>query len=287
MLKVIVTGLILVILLIAAGLGSLGAPIPLALYIAFLVVGVGAMAVERRLERDAPVVGITFLSIGGLFGVYSMTQAIPQVNGWVIGPATLVAQIAAVIGLVKLYRVLAAGTTVAGRRRLAGRRGWQFANEIAVPVPGPRSAPRFTAVPTDAVTTTGRDVISAVVNGFTVTMFDRARPNDTNARVQSVWLVHLPMALPYLDFSATADVAASGWTDNAAFASTLMTPALRSEVARVTKVCWIENAYLCAVDNGGGRRGVDATEVERVIDALTSFAGRLPWAQLTPYGSRT
>jgi hypothetical protein len=102
--RVAALGLIVCVFVIAGVLAAVGAPIPLAIFIAFLLVGLAAMLVERRLGRDAPVLGITFLSIGGLVGIAAMVQAVPQVNGWIIGLGTLAVEIGILIGLVKLYR---------------------------------------------------------------------------------------------------------------------------------------------------------------------------------------
>jgi hypothetical protein len=301
--RVAALGLIVCVFVIAGVLAAVGAPIPLAIFIAFLLVGLAAMLVERRLGRDAPVLGITFLSIGGLVGIAAMVQAVPQVNGWIIGLGTLAVEIGILIGLVKLYRVLAAGATVALRRRLAERRGWRYVPQAEVPVPGPRSAPRLQGVPNDARSTTGRDVVYATANGFNVTVFDRVRPNEKNARPQTVCLVHLPMAMPYLSSSFGSVLDAPNvppnnpvlnqfmpdpaqLTDNESFARTLMTPQFRTEARRLPSEFWIENAYLCMVLSAGARSGAKASEVEQSIDATTSLAARLPWQAIAPFGVR-
>jgi hypothetical protein len=154
------------------------------------------LAIERRMGRDAPVLGITFLSLSGIAGIVSTVHAIPQVNGWIIGLATLALEIGALIGIVKLYRRLLGKAGSVFRRRLATRRGWRYEPEATVPVPGPRSAPRFRSVPNGATSTTGKDVVYATANGLNVTVFDRSRAGER--KMQTVWLVHLPMSLPFV-----------------------------------------------------------------------------------------
>lgn len=183
---------------VAMGLGAIGLPVPAAVTVALLIVGVATIAVERRMGRPLPGIGPFFVILAGLTGIAAMVQALPQVNGWVVGLTMLALEIAALIGAIKLYQRLAGEASVQLRRRLAKRRGWEYLPEATVPVPGPHTAPRWKGVPNDASSTIGRHVVYANVNGLAVTVFDRMRPNERNAGVQTVWLVHLPMALPFV-----------------------------------------------------------------------------------------
>ena len=316
--RLIVLGLLFCTFIVSAALITIGIPTGAAIFFALLIVGIGAMVVERRLGREAPVLGITFLSLGAIAGIVGMVHAVPQVNGWIIGLGTLALEIGGLIGLIKLYRVLnnQAGTQL--RRRMAARRSWHYAPDAEVPVPGPHVAPYLKGVPNDARTTTGRDIVYATSNGFNVTVFDRVRPNEKNARVQTVWLVHLPMALPFVSsgfarylekpndphgmnlanvpldqlgpagqmmaaaVAQTSDPAT--YTSNEQFARALMTPQVRADVARLPGQFVIENAFLCLVDNSEGRTGAKAAQVEHYVDSLTGFASRLPWQAVSGYG---
>jgi hypothetical protein len=312
--KIVVLLLFFVTFALSAAVHTVGVPTGLAIALGFLITGYAAMTVEQRLGRYPSMYGLPFMILGGLVGVVAATMAVPQVSGWIVGPAALLAEIAALFGLIKLYRVLVARGRIVGRRRLAHRRGWHYAPTAEVPVPGPRSAPQLLGVPNDAVATTGRDVIYADVDGFRVIMFDRVQAHERNAQVQSVWLVPLPLALPYLDFSALGYASAEdraqvlhpdkpavaaglavalqqvrgaeapdAFTEDQAFARTLMAPPLRNTAIKVEKAFWLENAFLCAVDRSEERTGVAAREVERIIDALATFAAGIPWSQLAPY----
>src|SRR2546421_3670379 len=194
--RLAVLGLLAATFAVAAGLIGIGIPIPLAITLALLLVGIGTLVLERRLGREAPVLGISFMVLSGFFGIYAVHRALQQVNGWVVGLGTLALEIAALYGIFKLYRRLLGQAGTVFRRRLAARRSWRYEPEATVPVPGPRSAPRLRSVPNEAVSTTGRDVVYASANGLGVTVFDRAGARDRKA--QTVWLVHLPAALPFV-----------------------------------------------------------------------------------------
>src|SRR5262249_43608478 len=148
------------------------------------------------LGRQAPAIGITFMALSGLSGIVAVVKALPQVNHWITGLGTLALEIAALYGVIKLYKRLLGQAGSVFRRRLATRRGWRYEPAATVPVPGPRSAPRFRSVRNDATSTSGRDVLYASANGLNVTVFDRAGVRDRKA--QTVWLVHLPVALPFV-----------------------------------------------------------------------------------------
>jgi hypothetical protein len=271
--RLIVLGLVFGTLLLAGGLVGLGLAVPLAVALALLLVGGAALAIERRLGRQAPAFGVTFLSLSGIAGIVAAVHALPQVNGWVVGLGTLALEIAALIGVVKLYRRLLGQAGSVFRRRLAARRSWRYEPEATVPVPGPRTAPRLKSVPNAATSTTGRDVLHASANGLAVTVFDRT--GARGRQVQTVWLVHLPMPLPSVE---------GEHTDSPDFARALMT----SDVRRVTGTrgfpmrWWIEGRYLCCTADDGAR----PPQVEEYVDRLTGLASRFPWPDLAPYALR-
>jgi hypothetical protein len=194
--RLIILGLIAATFVVAGVLIGIGIPVYLAITLAFLIVGVVTLAVERRMGREAPAFGIAFMVLSGIFGMFAVHKALPQVNGWIVFLGMLVLEIGALIGVIKLYKRLRGQAGSVFRRRLAARRTWRYEPEATVPVPGPRSAPRFRGVPNDATSTTGRDVVYATANGLNVTVFDRAGARDRKA--QTVWLVQLPAALPYV-----------------------------------------------------------------------------------------
>jgi len=128
-------------------------------------------------------------------------------------------------------------------------------------------------VPNTATSTTGRDVLHASANGLAVTVFDRAGARDRKA--QTVWLVHLPMALPAVDGQQA---------DSADFARVLLTADVRRVAATqgFPMRWWIEGGYLCSVADGGAK----PEHVEEYVDRLTGFASRFPWPALRPYALR-
>jgi hypothetical protein len=272
-LRLVVLGLLFGTFLVAAALVGIGLPVPLAIALALLLIGGATLAIERRLGRQAPAVGITFLALSGIAGIAATVHALPRVNGWVVGLGTLALEIATLIGVIKLYRRLLGQAGSVFRRRLAARRSWRYEPEATVPVPGPGTAPRLRSVPNTATSTTGRDVLHASANGLAVTMFDRAGARDR--RAQTVWLVHLPMALPAVDGQQA---------DSADLAPVLLTPEVRRVAASpgFPTRWWIEGAYLCATADNGAK----PPQVEEYVDRLTGFASRFPWPALRPYALR-
>src|SRR5256714_10893034 len=307
--RLVILGLLFGVFAVAGVLIGIGIPVYLAITLAFLIVGVVTLVVERRMERAAPAFGIAFMVLSGLFGIFAVHKALPQVNGWITGLGTLALEIAALYGVIKLYQRLLGQAGSVFRRRLGARRSWRYEPEATVPVPGPRSAPRFRSVPNDATSTTGRDVLYATANGLNVTAFDRAGARDRKA--QTVWLVQLPAALPYLlssflrylqledgtpdsPFGAVLDRALGlppiepgqpgPHTDHPDFARTLLTPDVRriAGLQDFPKRWWIEGWYLCATADDGAK----PPQVEEWVDRLTGFASRFPWPALTPYAMR-
>jgi hypothetical protein len=295
--RFLVLVLLVCTVVVAAALTALGLPVPLALTLGLLVVGGVTLAIERRLGRERPVVGITFLALSGIAGIVATVHALPQTNGWIVGLGTLALEIAALFGVIKLYRRLLGQAGSVFRRRLAAHRSWRYEPEATVPVPGPRTAPRLRGVPNTATSTTGRDVLHASANGLAVTVFDRAGARDRKA--QTVWLVHLPAALPVVLSSfvryAQVEEGALGLppiqpdqpgahTDHPDFARTLVTPEVRRVAASqgFPMRWWIEGAYLCATADDGAK----PPQVEEYVDRLTGFASRFPWPALSPYALR-
>src|SRR5256886_7903088 len=140
--RLAVLGLLAATFAVAAGLIGIGIPIPLAITLALLLVGIGTLVLERRLGREAPVLGISFMVLSGFFGIYAVHRALPQVNGWVVGLGTLALEIAALYGIFKLYRRLLGQAGTVFRRRLAARPTRRYAPEAPRPGPRPRTAAR-------------------------------------------------------------------------------------------------------------------------------------------------
>lgn len=265
---------------------KIGLPAGPAFALAFLIVGAAAVTVEVWLDRVAPLFGCATLALGACMGGGWLAMELDDAGlpKWAAISAVLLLGVGILVGLAKVAarRV----QTHSKRGQLAERRGWQHVPHADVPVPGPRSAAMLAATP-GAWTTTGRDVVSATVNGLPVTMFDLARPTGKHERVQSVWLVRLPMVLPYAVLATYQDrdqprMAVSG-TDDEAFAGRLLTPQVRSAAVSLKRTVWIENAYLCAIWDSGARIGVSATAVEQSIDGLAALAAVLPWEAIAPY----
>jgi len=263
---------------------KLGIPAGAAFSLAFLIVGGGLLTLQFVTNRGNPVFGCAILALGACMGggwtAMELTDAgLPE---W----ASLVAVVLLGVGLLAGLGLVAGrgGAARVGneRRKLAERRGWQYAAEGNVPVPGPRSAAIFAATNGTAAAT---HVVTATVNGVPVTMGDLARPAAKGTRVQSVWLVSLPSAVPYTVLATfqTADRrhASVPPTDDPRFAGLLLTPRVREAASALKRTVWAENAYLCAHWDGGARTGVSATAAEQSIDKLTALAAQLPWENLT------
>lgn len=249
-------GLLVVTLLVGAGLAAMGLPIAVAVTLALLIVAVGVGAVERRLAREAPVLGIAMLSLSALSGMVATITAVPWVNPWIVGSATVLVELGLIVGALLLYRRTLTAAGVMARRRMAHRRGWRYEPEASVPVPGPASVPRLKGVPTGATATTGRDVVHATANGLPVTVFDRS---DARGREkQTVWLVHLPPAPPdaLVAFGRGLPAQAAAW--------------------RLPPGAWVDGPFLCLARAGGGR-GAKATVVEGYVDSLSRFAAAFSW----------
>src|SRR5436190_2345123 len=232
----------------------MGLPIPLAVTLALLTVAIGVGAVERRLAREAPVLGITMLSLSALCGMVAAIEAVPQVEAWIVGTVTVLVELGLIIGAFLLYRRTLTAAGVMARRRMARRRGWRYEPEATVPVPA--SVPRLRNVPLGATAATGRDVVHPTANGLPVTVFDRS---DARGREkQTVWLLHLPPAPPdaLAAFARGLPVQAAAW--------------------RLPRGAWVDGPFLCLARGGGGR-GAKATVVEGYVERLSRFAAAFSW----------
>jgi hypothetical protein len=305
--RIVVLLLFTLTMVVAWGLVSLGLPVPAAASLGLVIVGVVALAVERAAASDSPVYGVTFLSLGGLAGIAAMVHAVPQVNGWIIGIGTLIVEIALLVVIFKGYRKLAGQAVSLLRRRLAERKSWTYTREAVVPVAGPRTAARLVGVPDDATSITGQEVVHAQANGLDFMVFDRPRPEGRNGHPQTVWLVRLPVALPYLLSSyldylqqeegtggdpsvhlrnrllglpAVVPGQPQDHTDNPGFGRLLFTPEVRQAATApdFPRRWWIEGAYLCATSDGAT---AEPKLVETWVEMLTGLAARFPWPALT------
>jgi hypothetical protein len=241
-------------------------------------------------------------------GIWAMVNAFPNVNGWLVGIGTLVVELVLAVVILAAAASLSLGRGLKRRNAMIDRRGWTFAGQAELPVPGPRSA-RLLNLPDDAVTMTGSAVIQANGNGLAVTIFNKVPADLTKERAQIVFMVRLPMALPYLHSLYTTFVMSdkwedkllgavvsphlvSGrqagdpaqWTDDDAFAKAFMTPQIRQATDGLLYHYWIENGFLCTTEREGEKSlSLEAKEMEFRVDELTSFVTRLPWNQLAPW----
>jgi hypothetical protein len=295
--------------LIAWPMHAAGLPIGAAVIIALVVLGTIFFLVEAG--NGGPVGALTCYTFAGIGGIVAMVKTFPEVNSWVVGLGTLAVEVGAVVGLWYLAKVIGGKGGKSLRERVAAGRGWKYISRADVPVPGPMSVGYLQGVPNNAPSTTGTDVVYANANGLNVTVFDRMRPNEKNAKVQTVWLVHLPLSLPFLSSGYASflkgetpfgvfdgfvspgehPLAQQGnnpaaWTADEHYARALLTPPALADTDALSFPYWIENNYLCAAENTGKRTGSAARVVEHRVDALTAFAARLPWPQLAEHRNR-
>ncbi len=279
-------GLLVGSALVVAPMIAVGLPKSLAICLALLIVGAAAAAVGSRfsgyLAGQVALGGVAFMAIAGLFGISAVHHALPQVNGFLVFVVMLVLEIGALVGLVALYYGIRRKAAVAALHRLAQRRGWRYEPAAEVPVPGPNTAARLHSVPDDATSTTGRDVLYAVANGLSVTVFNRF--SDSGIRRQTVWLVHLPMPLPYLE--PAPYLAPPTDAERSDFGRAVLTDEVRRAARQqgFPSSWWIEGGYLCTIwDEGGAGDPAPVTTREEYVDRLTGLASRLPWPALHPY----
>lgn len=267
---------------IAGGLARTGMSFWLAAFLVFTVIGVVAFVVESRTDR-VPVVGISLVVFAAVAGVVVLnTVGVP----WLLSAAILV-----VLAFVAFWRWIAGAETDAPTEdldKLAQRRGWQYAAQAEVPVPGPRARAWFAGVADGASVTVGRDVLTGAVNGRDVITFNLERPVGKLGQVQTIWLVRLPMPLPYLVLRAAirrqmVQHDAPGTTDDESFARAAITPQVANALPWFPTLVWIENDYLCALVDEGNPTGFSTESTEKVIDRLATLADALPWAELEPY----
>ena len=108
--RLIALGLTACTIVVTLVLTSLGLPVPAATALGLLLAGLMATALERRLHHPAPVFGLALLAMSALFGIATMVQALPRVNGVLVGLSTLALELAALVGVVRLYRRRAGST---------------------------------------------------------------------------------------------------------------------------------------------------------------------------------
>jgi hypothetical protein len=198
--RLVALGMFVLTLLLAGLLASLRLPIPAAAVLGFLVVGAAAVFLGLLLGKSLMIVGITFVSLGAAMSSWPLVKALPGVPPWILVIGVLAAEIALVVFAVRGYRRALEAREAAARRKLAAAHGWSYRPEAPLVVPGPITAGRLKSTPPDATQTTGTGVLQGVEADFPVLVFDRTRPGDPRREgVQTVWLVRLPVALPYID----------------------------------------------------------------------------------------
>src|SRR3954447_19813088 len=102
--RLLCVGLGFLSLLLGSALAAVGVPPAAAFPIGFVLVGAGAMIMERRTKRPVPILGPVLIGLGFLFSIGGSVDALPQINGWVVGLSTLALEIVALIGAIRLYR---------------------------------------------------------------------------------------------------------------------------------------------------------------------------------------
>src|SRR4051794_24790809 len=140
MYRIYVVGLFLMSIFLGSVLAAVGVPPAAAFPIGFVLAGAGATFMERRTNRPVPILGPVLIGMGFLFGIGGVVDALPQINGWVVGLSTLALEIVATIGAIRLYRRVGRRAATAQRRRLAERHGWRVGEQAGGPPPGPGAA---------------------------------------------------------------------------------------------------------------------------------------------------
>ncbi|MEV6924309.1 hypothetical protein AB0M46_07360 [Dactylosporangium sp. NPDC051485] len=278
------------------GLWKAGLPGPVAaiiapMLVAALLIGLG-FAVDHRLVK----VGYAFLVVTGIVVLSVAIKLLDQFNWAVVAVAVLAVEGAVLAAWQAMYVRLPARRPAAGRRRMAAKAAWQYAAQVSVPVAGPRTAARLLGVPGNATTTTGADAVHGTVDALPVLVFDRWRRTPRIADpVQTVWVVRLPMALPFLastyfrpatSLDGTLDAmfgaqAAGAPQEHAAdpdAARIIAESPVRAAASelRLPRSWWVEGECLYAVGAPGAGPDVERTYAQN----LAALAAAFPWQAL-------
>ncbi|MET7394865.1 hypothetical protein ABZS66_15385 [Dactylosporangium sp. NPDC005572] len=279
------------------GLWKAGLPGPVAAIIAPTVYALLAIALGLAVDDRLVKVGYAFLVVAGIVVLSVAIKILDEYNWAVVAVAVLAVEGAILAVWQAVYVRLPARRPTAGRKRLAAKAAWQYTSEIAVPVAGPRTAGRLLGVPADAPTTTGADAVHGTANGLPVMVFDRWRraPRITDP-VQTVWVVRLPITLPFLasayfrqhdKLSATLDAffgspAADGPPEQHAADPEIARLVAESPARtamndlRLPRTWWVDGDCLYATDAGGAGPDTERTYAEN----LTALAAAFPWPAL-------
>jgi hypothetical protein len=110
-------------------------------------------------------------------------------------------------------------------------------------------------------------------------VFDRfRRPPRLGEPVQTVWMVQLPMALPYLssaDLAASADPTASAWPEPLAATVAGVTEVRRATANLGRDGWWIDGGYLFHT-----AYRVSTRMLGEPVERLTALVAALPWPAL-------
>jgi hypothetical protein len=261
------------VLLFRAGLdGDQGA---LTVVAGFGLIGLLALILGLRFDQRFVMLGLTFIGIAAAVALITSFRTFSGINPYLAATAVLAVEVALLSLGSAAYRRLPARRPTGYRRRLAARRGWQFATKQDVPVGGPWTAWTLIGVPENSTSTTLTDVVTGSIDGVPFIVGDRIRRRRRNGDpIQTVWLVALPFAFPsvYRDDRFRRGVSEAGDPEVAA----LMDGRRPTSTGPLDTVptWWIEGPYLYAtgVDN---RRATLAN-----AEKLTRFAANLPWNDL-------
>ncbi|GIJ46449.1 hypothetical protein Val02_33350 [Virgisporangium aliadipatigenens] len=261
----VIGSIALAVLLHVAGL-----PGPLSAIIGPFLVGLGVIAVGVFIDPRVVRAGQVFIGVSFLVVLLVVIKVFPY-NGFLEAGVVLAIEGIIVAVFRKVWVKLPMPRKVGARQKLARRNGWAFVPEATVPVGGPQTVTRLFGVPTGAAHTTGHAVVSGSANAMTFTVYDRLRrPPRMTDRIQTVWVVHLPMALPFV--SSRDIVQGSGDEATRAIATPQLVHALQ---AGALPEFWIEGPFLYST-----QLGLPPGAIGPRVDALTRTAVALPWPAL-------
>jgi hypothetical protein len=190
-----------------------------------------------------------FGSLAALFIVAVVGHNFGALFGWLM----LALEIALVIWIFKIKRRLNRIAIADRRQQLAENRGWRFAHTADLSIPGPFTAGRLQAVPNDAVTTTGTNVVWIQVGRFALVVFDQVRAGDPIAWPQTVWLLR----------------------DSRFGSANSLDERVIAIPGGAALHWWLEAGVLCAVVNSASYRAASAEQVEAGVGILVRLADQL------------
>lgn len=290
-----------------------------ALLLALVAVGALLVLVGPLFGGAVLLGGWSALAVAFFVAWRAAIDQFPGVPAILVIVLTTIVEVLLIAGLASAVRAMERGWATAARRWLARRRGWRFDRTADVPITGLLTAYQLLGVATNATKTTGLNVVRGTIGGFKVTVFDRQRePHRRGDPTQTVWLVTLPVSMPFVSSTFFAYLAQEekgvapgpvelqrlvGGAEYATFSDAYFGPRAASElsnlvyrtrdiaVARalatpavraidVGRPWWMLGNQLVLVNGTSQVRPATTSEVRMLAERLVALASAIDWGAL-------